>query len=131
MGTFRKWLWRLFFLAVWIGIYSILPEPLDAWFGISTVLAILLWVYKRLTPRFNLRPIPVQFERVQTVTLTHVLMGFMLLVMIASFRELVNIKNGTSDVQSSITDFQNNSSSDADEIKSKLDDIISAVEAKQ
>jgi hypothetical protein len=131
MATLRKWLWRLFFLAIWIGVYSILPEPLDAWFGIVTGLAIAVWFYDRLTSRYKLRPIPVQLERIQTITLTHVLLGFILLVMIASFRELVSIKDGTSDVQTSITDFQNNSSSDADEIKDKLDDITNAVEANQ
>ena len=131
MGTLRRWLWRLFFVAIWLVIYSILPEPLDNWFGVLTGLVIVLWLYKLATPRFNLRPIPVKFERVETITLTHVLMGFILLVMIASFKELVSIKYGTDDVQNSVTNFQHDASSDADEIKSKIDDVTSAVEANQ
>lgn len=131
MATLRRWLWRLFFLAVWIGIFSILPEPLDDWFGIATGLATALWVYNRLTSRFNLRPIPVRFERVQTITFTHVLMGFILLVMIAGLRELKSINTETSGVQTSIVDLQNNASDSTDEIKDKLDDIVNAVEANQ
>jgi hypothetical protein len=51
--------------------------------------------------------------------------------MIASFSELKNINTETSDAQTSITDLQNHASDDAGEIKSKLDDVISAVDANQ
>jgi hypothetical protein len=131
MATFRLWFWRLFLVALVAVVYSILPEPLDKWFGILTGLAIAIWVYNRATPRFNLQPIPLKFERVETITLTQVLMGLILLIMIASFRELVSIKDETSDVQNSVTNFQHDASNDADEIKSKLDNVTSAVEANQ
>lgn len=127
----RTWLGRIFFAVVLIGVYSILPEPLDAWFGIVMGFALVLWVYDRLTPRFNLRPIPVRFETVHTITLTHLLMGCILLVMIAGFRELKSINTETSDVQTSVVDLQNHNSDDADEVKGKLDDIRGAVEANQ
>lgn len=122
---------RLFLAAIWVGIYSILPKPLDDWFGIATGVVLAIWVYNRATIRFNLHPFPVKFERVETLTLTHVLMGLILLVMIASFSELASIKNGTSDVQTSITNLQNSASENTDEIKSSLSDVESAVEANQ
>jgi Flp pilus assembly pilin Flp len=131
MATFRLWLWRLFLAVVLVVVYSILPDPLDTLFGILTGLAFALWLYQRATGRFNLRPLPVKFERVETVTLTHVLLGLILLVMIATFSESAKLKNETSDIQSSITDLQNSASDNTDEIKSSLDDVKSAIEANQ
>jgi hypothetical protein len=131
MTTLRLWLWRLFLVAIWVGVYSILPEPLDTWFGILTGVVFALWLYNRASVRFNFPPLPAKFERVETITLTHVLMGFILLVMIASFSELKSIKNETSDVETSITNLQNRASDNTDEIKDKLDDVRSAVEANQ
>ena len=131
MATLRLWLWRLFLVIVLVFVYSILPEPLDNWFGIMTGLALGIWLYTRVAARFNLRPFPFKFEKVETFTLTHVLLGLILLVMIASFSELVKLKDETSDVQNAITNLHNETSSDADEIKSKLDDMTSAVEANQ
>jgi hypothetical protein len=81
--------------------------------------------------RFNRRPFPLKFEKVETITLTHVLMSLILLLMVAGFKELVSIKNGTIDIQTSITDLQNDTSNDANEIKGKLDDVTSAIEASQ
>ena len=131
MATLRLWLWRLFMVIVLVAVYSILPEPLDNWFGIMTGLALALWLYTRLAARFNLRPFPFKLERVETFTLTHVLMGLILLVMIATFSELKGIRDETSDVQNAITNLHSDTSSDADDIKSKLDDVTSAVEANQ
>ena len=131
MATLRLWLWRLFLVAVWIVVYWILPEPLDKWFGIMTSLALGIWLYNRAAARFNQPPFPFKLERVETFTLTHVLLGFILLVMIASFSALVSVKYETSDIHNSITNLHNDTSSDADEIKSKLDDVTSAVEANR
>lgn len=131
METLRLWLWRLCLAAILVGIYSILPKPLDNWFGIATGAVLAIRVYNRATIRFNLHPFPVKFERVETITLTHMLMGLILLVMIARFSELASIKNGTSDVQTSITNLQNSASDNTDEIKSSLSDVESAVQANQ
>jgi hypothetical protein len=131
MATFRLWLLRLFLVAVWVGVYSILPEPLDTWLGILTGIIFALWLYNRASVRFSWSPFPVKFEKVEAITLTHVLMGLILLVMIASFLELRSIKNETSDVQNSITNLKNDASNNTDEIKSKLDDVTSAIEANQ
>jgi hypothetical protein len=131
MATFRLWLWRLFLVTVLVGVYSILPEPLDTWLGILTGILFALWLYNRASVRFNWSPFPFKFERVETLTLTHVLMGLILLVMIASFSELKNIKNGTSDVESSITNLQNSASDNTSEVTSSLDDVKNAIEANQ
>jgi hypothetical protein len=118
-------------VAVWFFVYWILPGPLDTVFVTLTGLAFVIWLYNRMSHRLKLSPLRVKFERVETITLTHVFLGLILLVMIVSYSELVKIKNGTSDVQTSITNLQNSDSHNTDEIKSKLDDVTSAVETNQ
>jgi hypothetical protein len=131
MATFRLWLWRLFLVTVWVGVYSILPEPLDTWLGILTGILVALWLYNRASGRFNWPPIPAKFERVETITLTHILMGLILLVMVASFSELKSIKNEASDFETSITNLQNSVTDNTSEITSSLDDVKNAIEANQ
>jgi thiol:disulfide interchange protein len=125
----RRWLWRLLFLAVWIGAYSALPDPLDAWLGIATLLAFGVWLYTRVSDRLKLPPL--KFEKSETITLTHILLALLLVVMLANHVELVNLKKATMDVQSSLTDLQNSGSDNTEEIKSSLDDVKNAIEASQ
>ena len=129
MATFRLWLWRLFLVAIWSIIYAILPEPVNAWFGILTGILVALWLYNRASGRFNLPPLRVKFEKAETLTLTHVLMALILIVMVANLSELAKLRKATIDVQDSVTDLQNSASNNTDEIKSGLDDVTSAIEA--
>lgn len=131
MARFLLWLWRLLLVAIVAVVCLNLPEPLDIWFGTLMSLILTIWIYNRVAQRLNRRPFHLKFEKVETITLTHVLMGMILLLMVAGFSELVSIKNGTIDIQSSITNLQNQTSNNADEIKGKLDDVMSAVEANQ
>jgi thiol:disulfide interchange protein len=131
MTPLRLWLWRLFLVAVWLVVYSILPNPLDTWLGIMTLIAFGIWLYNRASGRMKLPPLKVKFERVETITLTHILLALLLLVMLANRSELVNLKKATIDVQDSITDLQNSASENTDEIKSSLDDVTNAIHASQ
>ena len=110
MARFRLWLWRLLLVAIVAVVYSVLPGPLDNWFGTLVGLMITIWIYNRVAQRFNLKPFPLKFEKVETITLNHFLRGLILLVMVAGFRELVSIKDGTSDIQNSITNLHNETS---------------------
>lgn len=127
----RLWLWRLFLVAVLLVVYSILPDPLDTWFGIMTLLPFGIWLYNRASVRMKLPPLRVKFERVETITLTHILLALLLLVMLANNSELISLKKATIDVQDSVTDLQNSASENTDEIKSSLDDLKDAIQASQ
>jgi hypothetical protein len=73
----------------------------------------------------------VKLERVETITLNHILLALILLVMLSNHSELVDLKKATVDVQDSITDLQNSASDNTDEIKSSLDDVTNAIQASQ
>lgn len=131
MTNVRLWLWRLFFVGGCIGIYSILEEPLDILFAILIGLALAIWFYNLASSRFNLRPVAVRFERVETITPNHILLTLILLVLLACHAELVHLRRATNDVRDSVTDVQNSASDNTDEIKDGLDDVKRAVEANQ
>jgi thiol:disulfide interchange protein len=127
----RLWLRRLFLVAVWFVVYWLLSDPWDTWLGIATVLAFGIWLYNRVSGHMKLPTVKVKFQRVETITLTHILLALLLLVMLANHSELVDLKKATIDVQDSVTDLQNNATENTDEIKSSLDDLKDAIEASQ
>jgi len=131
MTPLRLWLWRLFLVAIWLVVYFILPNPLDTWLGIMTLLASGIWLYNRASGRMKLPPLKVKFERVETITLTHILLALLLIVLLANRSELVNLKKATVDVQDSVTDLQNSASENTEEIKSSLDDLKDAIQASR
>jgi thiol:disulfide interchange protein len=127
----RLWLRRLFLVAVWFVVYWILSDPWDTWLGIATALAFGIWLYNRVSGRMKLPPVKVKFERVETITLNHILLALLLLVMLANHSELVDLKKATIDVQDSVTDLQNSATENTDAIKSSLDDVTTAIQASQ
>jgi len=127
----RLWLWRLFLVAVWFVVYSILQEPLDTWLVILTVLALGIWLYNRVCGRMKLPSLKVKFERVERITLTHILLALLLLVMFANHSELVKINTNTAEVRDGLTDVENGASDNAEDIKSSLDDVKNAIEETQ
>jgi len=131
MATFRSWLWRIFLVGLWVVVYWVLPEPFDTYLAILTGLSVAIWLYNRLSGRFRLPPLKIKFERLETVTPTHILLALILLVMLANHAELVHVRKATVDVQDSVTDLQNADSDNTDAITSSLDDVKTAIEANQ
>jgi hypothetical protein len=118
-------------VVVWLVVYWILPDPLGTWLGIMTFLAFGIWLYNRVSGRMKLPPLRMKVEKVETITLTHILLALLLLVMLANHGELTNVKKATNDVQDSVTDLQNSASDNTDEIKSSLDDVTNAIHQSQ
>lgn len=101
---------------------------MDTWFVIMTVLALGIWLYNRASGRMKLTPLTVKFEKVETITLTHVFLVLLLLVMFANHSELVRLNTNTIEVQDRVIDLQNSVTNNSDEIKSSLDDMKRAID---
>ena len=127
----RLWSWRMLVLAVWVSIYTFLPDPFDTCLLIVTLIPLFIWAWNRASRRMKLPSFPVKFERVETITLTHVLLLLLLLVMVVNHSELVNLKKATVRVEDSVIDLQNSASENKDEINSSLDDLKNAIEASR
>ena len=124
----RRWLGPLLAVAVWFVFWAILEKPFDQWLLIATALTLVAWLYNRVCGRVGLPRVNLKFERVDRITLTHLLLAMLLLVMVATYSELVKLNEGTEDVRNAVIEAHDGTSSDADEIRSSLDDVKVAIE---
>jgi hypothetical protein len=117
-------------MVAWFALYAVLPNPFDELLMIGTALAVSIWLYNRVCGRIGLHPVNLTVERVERITLTHDLLGLILVVMTVGYSELVKLNTNTEDVHGAVTDAHESASSDADEIRSALDDLKDAIESR-